>query len=192
MTDQGKPPEFCPSSRADWSEWLRRNHARKREVWLIYYKKHTGKPTVSYLESLEEALCFGWIDGMKKRIDEERYTHRFSPRVAGSRWSPRNLAIAKRLISEGRMARPGLDAYEHREEYPDEAPRAAPPTRLSAEVEARLRESGKAWANFRALAPGYRRRYAAWLMSARRPETLDKRIKETIELLEKNHKLGMK
>ena len=79
---------ITPASREEWRAWLEKNHASEDEVWLAYYKKHTGKPTVSYLDSVKAALCFGWIDGLKKRIDDERYMHRFTPRRANSRWSP--------------------------------------------------------------------------------------------------------
>lgn len=76
------------SSRSEWRAWLVDNHATKNDVWLVYYKKHTGKTSVTYMESVKEALCFGWIDGIKKSIDDETYMHRFTPRKPGSKWSP--------------------------------------------------------------------------------------------------------
>lgn len=188
-----KSKEFCPSQRSEWRDWLRENHARYDEVWLIYYKKHTGKPTVTYRESLEEALCFGWIDGIKKRIDEERYTHRFSPRAASSQWSEANIALAEKLIEKGLMDSPGLKAYERGKRYPTS--NATAPKQdvysLSKDLEQEIRKSPRAWENYSAMAPSYQKKYAAWLMTAKRPETVKKRLKDTIERLEQNLKPGM-
>ena len=85
-----EPTVQCPT-RADWRSWLQANHAGTPEVWLVYFKKNTGKPSVTYRESVEEALCFGWIDGLKRRVDDERYAHRFTPRRPKSKWSPLNI-----------------------------------------------------------------------------------------------------
>jgi len=78
---------FQPDYKEEWRKWLEINHTSEKEVWLIYYKKHIKKPTIAYLESVEVAICFGWIDGIKKRIDDEKYTHRFTPRRQNSNWS---------------------------------------------------------------------------------------------------------
>ena len=102
------------ASRIEWRAWLEKNHATETEVWLVYYKKHTGKQSVSYLESVMEALCFGWIDGIKKRVDDERYIHRFTPRKPNSKWSPSNIAQAKELIESGAMTEAGLAAFRKR------------------------------------------------------------------------------
>ncbi|MCW8925760.1 MAG: hypothetical protein OQJ84_05855, partial [Xanthomonadales bacterium] len=90
---------ITPASREEWRAWLESNHASACEVWLVYYKKHTGKPSVSYIDSVKEAICYGWIDGLKKRVDDECYMHRFTPRRPGSKWSPTNIKLAKELIS---------------------------------------------------------------------------------------------
>jgi len=184
----------CPGSRAEWRAWLQKNHDRCEEVWLVYFKQHTGKPTISYRDSVEEAICFGWIDGLKKRIDDERYAHRFTPRKPGSKWSPLNIRLAEKLIAERRMTQPGLAAFERRQLYDEgflEA-RESTQSELPAEIEKALRANQTAWKNYKALAPGYRKQYAGWLSSAVRPETRQKRLKEALRLLEQNRKLGMK
>ena len=94
---------FYAKTRKEWRTWLEKNHDSKKEIWLIYYKKHTGKPNVPYDESVEEALCFGWIDGILKRIDDERYARRFTPRRKGSIWAPSNVERVANMIKEGKQ-----------------------------------------------------------------------------------------
>ncbi len=187
-------PKVCPSSREEWRAWLKDNHARLDEVWLVYYKKHTAKPTLSYQESVEEALCFGWIDSIAKTIDDERYCHRFTPRRTGSKWSPLNIRLAEKLIAEGKMSRAGLDAFEQRQTYDEEflGARRADEMELKPEIEKTLQANRAAWENFKSLAPGYRKQYIGWLNSAKRPDTRKKRLSEAMRLLEQNKKLGMK
>jgi len=187
-------PRVYASDRETWRAWLARNHASATEAWLVYYKKHTGKPSVGYLDSVREALCFGWIDGLKKRIDEETYTHRFTPRKPGSKWSPQNIRLATELIELGLMTQAGLDAFKQRRHYDAEVLGRiqAKGISLSAETEAALKTSRKAWENFERLSPGYRKQYVAWLETAKRPGTRKKRLEEAIGLLEQNRKLGMK
>jgi uncharacterized protein YdeI (YjbR/CyaY-like superfamily) len=185
---------FTATSRAEWRSWLQTHHTDRDEIWLVYFKKHTGKAGLGYRESVEEALCFGWIDGLKRRIDEERYTHRFTPRRPGSRWSALNIRLAEELIAQGKMSAAGLAAFEQRQTS-DESRSAADRTRplsLPADIEEKLRSNRLAWKNFQALAPGYRRQYMLWLSTAVKPETRHKRLTETIRLLEQNRKLGMK
>lgn len=182
------------SSRSEWRAWLAENHTGESEVWLVYYKKHTGKPSVTYMESVKEALCFGWIDGIKKSIDDETYMHRFTPRKASSKWSPLNIKLAGELIEAGEMTEAGLKAFEKRREYDDELLKSikAKDMPLSPEIEKSLKTNQKAWDYYNQLTPGYRKQYAGWLQSAKRPETREKRLKEAIELLASNKKLGMK
>lgn len=174
--------------------WLEENHATKTEVWLVYYKKHTGKPSITYIESVKEALCFGWIDGLKKRLDDERYVHRFTPRKPNSRWSPTNIALAKELIESGDMTEAGLEAYRKRRTYDESFLQAkqASQVSLAPEFERVLKSNLKAWRNFNKLAPSYRRNYLAWLQSAKKPETREKRLNELIRVLEQDKKPGMK
>ncbi|MGB5488044.1 MAG: YdeI/OmpD-associated family protein [Lysobacterales bacterium] len=182
------------SDRRAWRAWLTENHASEKEVWLAYYKKHTGKATVTYKDSVKEALCFGWIDGLKKSIDEQKYAHRFTPRKVNSKWSPLNIRLAKELIETGEMTEAGLVAFNQRVPYDQELQKvlSAKEIPLTAETERGLKSSKKAWDNFNQMAAGYRKQYVAWLQSAKRPETRKKRLIEAIGLLEANKKLGMK
>jgi uncharacterized protein YdeI (YjbR/CyaY-like superfamily) len=182
------------SDRKEWRSWLIENHASEKEVWLAYYKKHTGKATVSYMESVKEALCFGWIDGLKKSIDDQRYAHRFTPRKARSKWSPQNIRLAKELIESGAMTKAGLAAFEQGVPYDQEFQKvlSAKEIPLTAETEKGLKTSQKAWTNFNQMSAGYRKQYVLWLQSAKRPDTRKKRLEEALRLLEKNQKLGMK
>jgi len=187
-------PLVCPPDRAEWRAWLRQHHATADEAWLVFYKKHTGKPSVAYRDSVEEAICFGWIDGLKRRIDDERYAHRFTPRKESSKWSPLNIRIAEAMIASGQMAPAGLAAFERRRGY-DEAfldARQSDRLDLPPDIEKALRANRKAWQNFTNLAPGYRKQYTGWLANAIRPETRARRLREALQLLEQNRKLGMK
>jgi uncharacterized protein YdeI (YjbR/CyaY-like superfamily) len=103
---------ISPTSAADWRTWLEKHHSSKKEIWLVFYKKHTGKQAVSYKEVLDEALCFGWIDGIEKGIDNERFALRFTPRRDKSLWSEINVARYKDLKKQGRMTRAGTLAFE--------------------------------------------------------------------------------
>jgi len=185
---------FSPTSRGEWRAWLENNHATENEVWLVYYKKHTNKPSITYIESVKEALCFGWIDSIKKSVDDERYMHRFTPRKPNSKWSPTNIKLAKELIETGAMTEAGLVAYRKRRTYDEEflQTKQAPQVTLAPEFKSILKTNKKAWANFNKLAPSYRKNYVAWLQSAKKPETRQKRLKELISVLEQDKKLGMK
>jgi uncharacterized protein YdeI (YjbR/CyaY-like superfamily) len=187
-------PLVCAGNRDAWRAWLQQHHASAEEAWLVYYKKHTGKPSVSYRDSVEEAICFGWIDGIKRRIDEERYTHRFTPRRQGSKWSPLNIRLAEQMIDEGKMMPAGLAAFDRRKYYDPEllGARQSNHAVLPPAIEKALRANPAAWKNFNELAPGYRKQYIGWLVGAVRPETRRKRTAEAVKCLEQNLKLGMK
>ena len=196
----GKTPIMKPdtsiqcATREEWRQWLHENHASSPEVWLLYFKKHTGKQSVAYRESVEEALCFGWIDGLKRRVDDERYAQRFTPRKPKSKWSPLNISLAEKMIAAGKMAESGLAAFRNRIEYKEDflerRKQSEPP--LPDELRIALAASPAAMKHLLDMAPGYRKQYAAWIASAKRPETRQKRVEETIRLLKQNRKLGMK
>lgn len=97
------------TTRKDWRAWLDKNHQKEKEIWLVYYKKHANMPRIPYNDAVEEALCFGWIDSTVKRIDEDKYTQRFSPRSNKSQWSEMNKERARRLIEQKKMTQAGLD-----------------------------------------------------------------------------------
>ena len=187
------PRVTCPD-RPAWRRWLQDNHDRCTEVWLVFYKKHTGKSGITYRDAVEEAICHGWIDGLIRRIDDECYAYRFTPRRQSSKWSPLNIRLAERLIAEGQMTPAGLAAFERRKCY-DEAlldARRSERVKLPPEIETKLRSNEAAWKNYTALAPSYRKQYAAWLTQAVKPETRERRLTEALRLLEENRPLGMK
>ena len=186
--------EISFKTRREWRAWLEKNSPNAGEVWVVYYKKDSGKPSITYRESLEEALCFGWIDGIRKSIDSERYTNRFTPRRAGSKWSVFNIKLASRLIDEGKMTEAGLRAFNLRVEQDKQILdiRKAKEVRLPLELEKEIKLNEKAWRSFLDMAPSYQKQYAMFLLSAKRPETREKRLKEAISLLEMNKKLEQK
>lgn len=172
-------------NRAEWRSWLRRNANISDEVWLLYYKKDSGKPRVAYDHAVEEALCFGWIDSTVRRIDEARYAQRFTPRKPQSRWSPSNIQRAKKLIAEGMMTPAGLQAFSSR------ARRETPPmpTRLPRDLAHRFRMQSEAWEHFQRFPPGYRRITIEWVASAKKEETRLKRLQQLIESSARNERI---
>jgi uncharacterized protein YdeI (YjbR/CyaY-like superfamily) len=163
--------------------WLEEHHAEREVLWLGYWKKATGRATITWEESVDVALCFGWIDGIRKRVDDAAYTVRFTPRRPGSIWSRRNIERYTILLEEGRIAAAGAEAFARRREersglYSFEQEE---PPELSAEYEARLRRDAAAWADWEARPPGYRRQVAHWVMSARRESTRERRLAALIE-----------
>lgn len=165
---------------ADFRKWLGANHRKASELWVGFFKKGT-KPSITWPESVREALAFGWIDGIRKSVDESSYTIRFSPRKASSVWSAINIRIAKELIEEGRMRPAGLRAFEARKEnrsgiYSYENR----PETLPAPYEKKLRKNPDAWKAFLALPPGYRRTLTWWVLSAKKEETRLLRLEQLI------------
>lgn len=174
-------PVFFPTA-AEFRRWLRQNHERATEVQVGFFKKAARKPGMSYAEAVEEALCFGWIDSVMHPLDAERYAQRFSPRRRGSIWSNTNVAHVGRLTAAGRMEPAGQAAFAARSAqrtgvYSFEA---ATPKSLSAADTRRLRATPAAWKFFSAQAPWYRRKVAWWIVSAKRPETRERRLAKLI------------
>jgi uncharacterized protein YdeI (YjbR/CyaY-like superfamily) len=181
-------------NRRQWRAWLTKNHTTAQEMWLVIYKKHTGKPGLTYLEALEEALCFGWIDGILKRIDDEKHTIRFSPRKKDSIWSELNKKRVGRLIEEGRMTEAGLAKINQAKANGqwDKAAEREDVTIVPPELTAALTENAQARQDFEKLAPCYRKQFIYWVTIAKRDETRQKRVVEAVRLLADNRKLGMK
>ena len=172
------------ADRVEWRRWLKRNSARSQEIWLVFYKKASGKPTVSYDHAVEEALCFGWIDGMIKKLDEECYAQRFTPRKPKSAWSKSNIQRVERLIAERKMTPAGLQAYSgHAREVPSK------PTELPKDLEDKFRRQRAAWGNYEKFPPGYRRMTAGWVASAKKEETRIKRLEKLIEYSARNERI---
>ncbi|MCP4757182.1 MAG: hypothetical protein GY866_40480 [Proteobacteria bacterium] len=186
--------ELYLTNRNDWRAWLEKNHATEREIWLVYYKKHTGKPRIPYDDAVEEALCFGWIDSIVKKIDDERYSQKFTPRKEKSNWSPLNKKRVDKLIEQGRMTRAGLELVENAKadgSWHKKTP-SAMPFDIPAELERALSSNEKAKTFFDVLPPSSRKQYIGWIAGAKKDETREKRVKEAMTLLNNGRKLGMK
>jgi uncharacterized protein YdeI (YjbR/CyaY-like superfamily) len=163
--------------------WLEEHHDRSDELWVGFHRKGSGRQSITWPEAVDQALCFGWIDGVRRRVDETRYANRFTPRRARSTWSAVNIARAKRLIRLGLMRPPGLRAFEARGDdrsalYSYEQRHEA---RLDAQQERALRTNSKAWAFFQAQPPWYRRAVVHWVTSAKKNETRSRRLARLIE-----------
>jgi uncharacterized protein YdeI (YjbR/CyaY-like superfamily) len=175
-----KPRYF--KSATDFRAWLEANGATARELWVGFYKKASGRGGLAYKEAVDEALCFGWIDGIKKRVDEVSYMHRFTPRTAASIWSAVNLKRMTELIAAGRVAAAGRAAYEQRD--PTRTQRYSfenTPAAFDAALERRFKASTRAWRFFREQPPGYRKLVTFWVMSAKKEETRQRRLAALIE-----------
>jgi len=182
------------TNRDDWRAWLEENHNTKKEVWLIYYKKHTGKPRIPYADAVEEALCFGWIDSIVKRIDDEKYAQKFTPRKDKSNWSELNMKRARKMIRKGRMTKAGLAKFKEIEKNIKERLKTKPSKKkliIPSDLKKELMKNKKAWDNFNNFAPSYKRLYIRWITDAKRKETREKRIKQTIIWSAQNKKPGM-
>ena len=178
------------ATREEWREWLERNHDRSDGIWLIYYKKGSGKPRVAYDDAVEEALCFGWIDSTAKRVDEEKYAQRFTPRRRGSGWSELNIRRMEKLIKEGRVTEAGLakftDLVAQRSTTRD-MDNVTPPGFMEA-----LEKTPEALSYFHKLPPSQVKLFYRWINDAKREETKQKRITEAVELLAQGKKLSDK
>jgi uncharacterized protein YdeI (YjbR/CyaY-like superfamily) len=183
---------FSAPDRASWREWLAEHGASETEVWLVYFKTGTGKATISYEDSLEEALCFGWVDSLIQKIDEEKYARKFTPRNLGSKWSELNKHLVAKMVKEGRMTEAGMAKVEFSLEEASPARPTRPELALPDWLKEGLMASPKAWENFSKLPPSHQRNYILWVSEAKREETRQKRIGEAIERLEKNERLGLK
>jgi uncharacterized protein YdeI (YjbR/CyaY-like superfamily) len=180
------------ATRAEWRTWLEKHHATRTEVWLVYYKKVSGKPSVEYLESLEEALCFGWIDSIIQKIDDEKYARKFNPRRAGSKWSELNKHLVAKLVSERRMTGAGLAKVDFTLPEADGPRPKRPELPLPDWLKTGLMASPTAWENFNRLPPSHRRNYIGWISDAKKEETRQRRIREAVRRLEQNETLGLK
>lgn len=165
---------LCVQDRPEWRAWLEANRESAAEVWLVYYKKEAGRPSVAYEESVEEALCFGWIDGKIKNLDETRFARLFTPRKPKSKWSKANLDRAAKMIRQGKMTEAGLKVFDPRNQTP------ALPTKLPASLEAQFHKHTTAWENFTHFPPSYRRMTIGWVASARREATQLRRLQQLI------------
>ena len=179
------------NSSAEFREWLENNHDRVPELWLGFYKKRTGKKCITYREALDEALCFGWIDGVLKNVDETSYKRRFTPRKAKSYWSAVNIRRANELAKLGRMASSGMTAFEKRGTESGKYSFESRPKKLPSAYEKQFKANPAAWEFFQAQAPWYQRTSSFWIVSAKQEETRQRRLATLIGDSEKGHRLNM-
>ena len=183
---------FLARSLDQWRDWLIEHHASESGVWLIFHKRHTGVESIDYQDALDEALCFGWVDSLVKRLDDRRYARKFTPRRAESRWSTANRKRYAELKASGRLKPAGINRAPTDRTYDPPPPRFENPARLPPYIQAALRRRPAALRSFEALAPSQRRRYVGWIESAKREDTKTRRLKEAIELLAAGKVLGLK
>ena len=180
---------FDARNREHWREWLAEHHDSESEVWLVFHKRHSGRPSIAYGEALDEALCFGWIDSLIKCLDEDRYVRKFTPRKPDSRWSTANRTRYAQLRASGRLAAAGVKRAPTDRGY--DAPASAAST-VPSYIQHALRSRPAAWNYFQNLAPSYQRMYVGWIDSAKRQETKARRLKEAVGLLAAGKTLGLK
>jgi len=184
--------------RKEFRQWLEEHHLLSPGIWMVFYKKHTGRPNIGRREATEEALCFGWIDSIIKKVNEEKYVVKFTPRTNYSNWSDVNKKLVLRLIRENRMTEAGLNkiaVYREKGVLPwkeKELEKKKQPFEIPSYILDTLASNEPALTHFNSLAPSYQKQYVGWITSAKKEETREKRLKEAIQYLIQNKKLGMK
>jgi uncharacterized protein YdeI (YjbR/CyaY-like superfamily) len=176
------------TNRREWRAWLTKHHTSSPGVWLVFHKAHTGVKAIPYEDMIREALCFGWVDSLVRRLDDDRYALKVTPRKPTSKWSDSNRKRWRELKADGLLAPAGVAAAPTNNNY---GPRPVIPE-LPAYIAKALKANSGAWQFFRELAPTYRRDFVVWIHMAKRPETRARRIRESISLLAAGKKLGLK
>jgi uncharacterized protein YdeI (YjbR/CyaY-like superfamily) len=179
------------NSSAELREWLEKNHDRVTELWMGFYNKRTHKKSITYREALDEALCFGWIDGVRKSINQTTYKQRFTPRKPKSYWSAVNIRRVGELAKLGRMAPSGDNAFEQRASDSGKYSFESRPKKLPLAYERQFKATPGAWEFFRTQAPWYQRTSRFWVVSAKQEETRQRRLATLISDSEKGRRLGM-
>jgi uncharacterized protein YdeI (YjbR/CyaY-like superfamily) len=175
-------------TREQWRRWLAKHHASSAGIWLVRHKRHTGVHSMPYEDLACEALCFGWVDSLIKRLDDDHYAIKVTPRKPTSKWSDMNRRRWKRLELAGVLAPAGLAAAPTANRYPAHPPIPELPAYVAKAISANV----GAWRFFRQLAPTSRRDFVVWIHTAKRPETRERRIRESIALLAAGKKLGLR
>lgn len=183
---------FSPKTVDQWRQWLAEHHDSEAEVWIIFHKLHTGVASIDYKDALDEALCFGWVDSLVKRLDDRRFARKFTPRRADSRWSAINRKRYAELKANGRLKPPGINRPPTDRTYEPRPVRYQVPSNVPAYIQSALRKHPAAWRTFKALAPSHQRRYLGWIETAKRDETKVRRLNEAIRLLTAGKMLGLK
>lgn len=171
------------SKRSEWRAWLRRNHKTAKEIWLVYHKKHTGVPRLSYNDAVEEALAFGWIDSTARKVDEDRYAQRFTPRRPRSAYSEGNLARLRTMAAKGKVIPEVLDRVRPL--------LAEKPVVIAPDIQAALKADAATWRNFRAFSDSYKRIRVGYIEGARdRPPEFAKRLRHFLRKTKANRIIG--
>lgn len=179
----------------DWKNWLQKNHEKETELWLVYYKKHTGKPVIAYEDSVKTALCYGWIDSLIKKLDEDSFVRKFSQRKENSVWSELNKKRISELLQEGKMKPAGLRLIEAAKENGNWNKVITPPQidlSVPEEFEIALKNHPLAEDYFNSLSKRHQKEYLMWIKTAKREETRKQRIDKSVEMLNSKQKLGLK
>jgi uncharacterized protein YdeI (YjbR/CyaY-like superfamily) len=175
-------------NRHGWRAWLQEYHGTEKEAWLLIKKKHATGPGIGLNEAVEEALCFGWIDGLMRSVDDETFTLRFSPRKPRSIWSEGNKQRVQRLIQQGHMTEAGMAAIRQAMENGEweKASEREDTSVLAPDLEEALQRDGQIWSKWESLAPSRKKQYIYWVASAKAAETRHRRIRETIAMVEES------
>ncbi len=184
------------TERKDWRAWLKKHHASEKEIWLVYYTKQSGKPRIPYNDSVEEALCFGWIDSIVKKMDANSFAQRFSPRRKGSQLSPMNQERIRRLIKQKKMTPAGLAAVKDSLKPSTKETKTNPRLKARLVIAPDIRQALKAdegtWKNFQKFPASYKRIRIGWIEGARkRPEEFRKRLAYFLKMTAQNKRFGM-
>lgn len=180
---------FDAQTPKQWRKWLADHHDSASEVWLVFHKRHTRRASIAYEDAVDEALCFGWVDSLIKRLDDAHYARKFTPRKPDSKWSTANRKRYAHLKSSGRLMPGGLNRAPTDRSY--DTPRPSP-SKIPQYIQKALKRRPTAWSYFESLAPSYRRMYIRWIDSAKLEETKMRRLQEAIRLLSAGKKLGLK
>jgi len=180
------------NNRQEWRTWLEKNHDKEAEIWLVFYKVKVKKNSIKYEEAVQEALCFGWIDSIVKRIDNEKHMQKYSPRKVNSNWSASNKARVEKLIKEGLMTESGLKAIEIAKQNGSWSRLDSVDIRLETPkaLSAAFKKNHTAKKAYEKLAPSRKKQFLWWIESAKRDETKNKRVEETLKLLVENKRPG--
>jgi uncharacterized protein YdeI (YjbR/CyaY-like superfamily) len=178
------------TNRKDWRSWLKKNHAKEKVIWLIYYRKSSGKPRISYNDAVEEALAFGWIDSTAKKIDEEKFAQRFTPRRKGSNLSQANRERVRELIAKKKMTNAGLDAIAHAFDHNNDDPSKF---KIAPDILKVLKKDKETWKNFQKFPESYQRIRIGYVESRRRhgKEPFEKSLNNLIKMTKNNKSFGM-
>jgi uncharacterized protein YdeI (YjbR/CyaY-like superfamily) len=183
---------FAPKTLKQWHQWLAKHHTSESEVWLVFHKQHTGVASMTYNDALDEALCFGWVDSLVKRLDDERYARKFTPRRLDSRWSAINRKRYAQLKASGRLQPAGIKRPPTDRGYEPPGALFTMPAEIPGYIHNELHKNPAALRYFEGLSNSHQRRYLGWIDSAKRDETKTRRLKEAITLMKAGKQLGLK